>query len=136
MERRIKFFEQMRHRLDTINEDGSELESAKGDEKKKVLSPTGKQEYMTRVKTRLNAWASELDRWETEACQADLDEQCVAQLAKLDQQLVEGYEKMRDLMGTSDEAWGSIHEDAEKLWEDILSTFDQIRHCVGGGMQS
>jgi len=136
MERRIKFFEQMRQRLDTINEESLEPESGKGEEKKVVLSATGKQEYMTRVKTRLNAWASELDRWETEACQVDLDEQCMAQLTKLDNQLVEGYEKMRDLMGTPDDDWGNIHEDAEKLWEDILSTFDQIRHCVGGGMSS
>jgi len=136
MERRIRFFEQMRQRLDTINEEGPELESAKGEEKKVDLSPAGKQEYMARVKTRLNAWASELDRWETEAHQVDLDEQCMAQLAKLDNQLVEGYEKMRDLMGIPDESWASIQEDAEKLWEEILATFDQIRHCVGGGMRS
>lgn len=136
MERRIRFFEQMRHRLDTINDESSELESEKSDEKKKDLSPSEKQEYIARIKTRLNAWVNELDRWETEAYQVDLDEQCMAQLAKLDQQLAEGFEKMRDLMGTSDEDWHGVHENAETLWEDILATFDKIRLCVGGGMRS
>jgi hypothetical protein len=126
----------MRQRLDTINEEGSKLETPREEEKKTDFNPAGKQEYMARVKTRLNAWASELDRWEAEALQVDLDEQCMAQLTKLDQQLVEGYEKMRDLMGTPDSDWGDIHEDAENLWNEILSTFDQIRHCVGGGMRS
>jgi hypothetical protein len=136
MERRIRFFEQMRQRLDTINEEGLDTVKEKIEEKKPSLTTVGKQEYMARVKTRLNAWASELDRWEAEACQVDLNEECLAQLTKLDNQLIEGYEKMRDLMGTADEDWCNIQEDAEKLWEEILLTFDQIRYCVGGGMRS
>lgn len=122
----------MRHRLVTIKDETVDLESKKDDEEGKDLNPTGKNEYTARVKTRLNAWANELDRWETEAYQVDLDEECAAQLAKLDQKLAEGYEKMRDLMGMPDEDWKSIRKDAETLWEDILSTLDEIRRCVGG----
>ena len=137
MERRIRYFEQLKDRFETIKEETVELESRKDTEdteKKPVIEAIGKQEYIARVKSKLNAWTKELDRWETEASQADLNEECTATMVKLDQRLAEGFEKMRDLVATTDEDWDSIRENAETLWEDIMVTFDQVRHCAGGGV--
>ena len=123
----------MKDRFATIEEESLELESLEKAAEEKPVALTGKHEYLTRVKARLNAWVNELDKWETEATQVDFNEECTAQLAKLDQKLAEGYEKMRDLMGTTDEDWDSTREEADILWEDIMSTFDQVRECAGSG---
>ena len=98
---------------------------------KKVIQPAGKQEYTSHLKTKLNAWTNELNKWENEATQVDLDEECAARLAELDFKLAEGYEKLREILCSPDEDWDSVREDAENLWQEIVSTFDQIRHCVG-----
>jgi hypothetical protein len=132
MERRIRFFEQMRHRLETIKDENLELEAKDEGEEKNILMPTGKQDYIVRLKTMLSAWGNELNKWEDEADQVNIDEDCAAHLAKLDQKLAEGYEKMRDILGTTEEDWDGVRKDAETLREDIISTFEQIRRCVGG----
>ena len=134
MEQRVKFFEQMKDRLETINEENQELGSGGKPEKMKTLRPVSKNEYITRVKARLNAWINELDRWEAEAYQMALDEDYLAQIHKLDQKLSEGYEKLRDLMGTTDESWDGIKKEADILLEDIMSTFDLVRETAGGGL--
>ena len=133
MDQRERYFDQMKDRFDTIEEERVELDSPEKPTEEKPVALTGKHEYLSRVKARLNAWVKELDRWETEATKVDLNEKCTAQLVKLDQKLAEGYEKMRDLMGTTDEDWDSIREEADILWEDIMSTFDQVRECAGSG---
>jgi len=135
MERRIRFFEQMRHRLENIEDETRDLRPEKEDERKKERIPDSKRECVERVRTRLGAWTNELDRWETESYKVDLDEECLARLAKLDQKLVEGYEKMRDIMATPEEDWECVCENAESLWEEIWSTLEQIRFCVGESLR-
>jgi hypothetical protein len=132
MERRLKFFEQMRHRLENIDDETVDLKSMAEPEEVKVIEPAGKQEYTARLKTKLVAWATELNKWETEADQVAIDEECADNLARLDLKLAEGYEKMRELLCTTEEEWETVREDAETLWQEIISTFDEIRHCVGG----
>jgi hypothetical protein len=105
MERRLRFFEQMRHRLETIQDESLDLQPRKEDEKKGEPVPASKNEYVDRVKARLGAWTNELDRWETESYKVDLDEECAARLAKLDQRLLEGYEKMRDRASAIGNFW-------------------------------
>lgn len=132
MERRLKFFEQMRHRLENIEDETVDLEIKKEPEEVKVIEPVGKQEYTIRLKTRLAAWATELNKWENEADEVAIDDECAANLARLDLKLAEGYEKMRELLCTTEDQWDSVRDDAESLWREIISTFDEIRHCVGG----
>lgn len=131
MERRIRFFEQMRNRLESMDEETVDLKSREEPVEKKVIQPSGKQEYTANLKQKLTAWANELNKWETEATQVDLDEECAAHLVELDYKLAEGYEKLRDLLCSPDEEWDSVQGNAENLWQEIVSTFDQIRHCVG-----
>ena len=132
MDRRLRFFEQMRHRLDNIEDEIVDIESKSGTEEVRIIEPAGKQEYVVRLKTKLAAWAAELNKWETEAEQVAIDENCAANLARLDIKLGEGYEKMREILCTTDEEWDRVQEDAETLWKEIVTTFDEIRHCVGG----
>jgi hypothetical protein len=133
MERRLKFFEQMRHRLENIEDETVDLISRTEEpEEVKVIEPAGNQEYAARLKTKLTAWATELNKWETEADKVVIDEECADNLARLDLKLAEGYEKMRELLCTTDDEWDTVREDAETLWQEIVSTFDEIRHCVGG----
>jgi hypothetical protein len=134
MERRIRFFEQMRNRLENMDEETVDLKPKEEAVEKMVIKPGGKQEYTANLKQKLAAWSNELDKWETEAYQVDLDEECAARLADLDYKLAEGYEKLRDLLCSPDEEWDSVQKNAEKLWREIVSTFDQIRHCVGEKM--
>lgn len=136
MERRIKFFEQMRHRLENIEDETRDLQPEKEEERKKELIPDSKRECVERARSRLQAWTNELDKWEAESYkQADLDEECSAQLEALDQKLVEGYGKLKEIMATSEEDWQGICKNAEDLWEDIWSTLEQIRFCVGESLR-
>jgi len=132
MERRIKFFDQMRHRLENIEDEMIDLEPDKEDERRKEVIPDSKRECVERARSRLQAWTSELERWETESCKrADIDEECLAQLEVLDHKLVEGYANLKEIMATPDEEWKGVCENAVDLWEEIWATLEQIRHCVG-----
>jgi hypothetical protein len=133
MDQRSKYLEQMRDRLEAMN-DNTEMRSGKKAEGKTIVIPTRNNEYITRVKTRLDAWVNELDKWKAKAYRSNSDEDYLAQIQKLDLELSEGYEKLKDLIGTTDENWDVIREESEILWEDITSTFDQVREFVGGGL--
>jgi len=129
----VRFLEQMKKRLETIHEEDLVSESGQdADEDASSLEPMGKNEYIAHVRTRLNAWIKEFDKLEEKAYQAVLDQECQAQIDKLDQRLSEGFERMRDLMATSEEDWDGIKEEAETLWQDILTIFDHVRECVSG----
>lgn len=122
----------MRHRLEHIEEETLDLESGTKPEEVKVIEPMGKQEYTARLKTKLTAGATELNKWENQADQVVIDEECAANLARLDLKLAEGYEKIKELLCTTEDDRESVREDADTLWQEIVTTFDEIRRCVGG----
>jgi hypothetical protein len=133
MEQRIKYFEKMKDRFETIDE--GTLEPAPGkiaDKEKKADTPVRKEEYIPRVKSRLNAWLCEFAKLETNAYEINLDEDCRYEMEKLDYMLSEGYEKLRDLMEITDDSWDGIRKEADALWEDILTLFDRVRGCANG----
>ena len=134
MEQRLRFLEQMKNRLETINQENPQFGSVRKPKEKTMPRPLNKMEYITRLKMKLNAWVKELDRWETEAYQVAPNEEYLAQIHKLDLKLSEGFEKLRDLMGTTDENWDGIKQEADILLEDIMSTFDLVRGTAGSGV--
>lgn len=132
MERRVKFFEQMRHRLEIIEDEMLDLEPEKLEERRKEVIPDSKRECVERARSKLQAWTNELERWEAESCKrGDIDEECLANLEALDHKLVEGYANLREIMATPEEEWKGACKNAVDLWEEIWATLEQIRHCVG-----
>jgi hypothetical protein len=133
MDQRLSYFEQLKNRFEAMDEETSESAPGESTEKEeKSGASVRKEEYIPRVKSRLNAWTSEFDKLETRAFSTNLDEDCRYEIEKLDRMLSEGYEKLRDLMEITDDSWDGIRKEADDLWEDILSLFDRVRECSRG----
>lgn len=135
MDRRIQYFERMRERLETVKDEHLSLEQEKEKVEKEAPSENGRREYLSRVRSRLNAWAQELNKLEQEIMSTVADEACMARMEELDVKLGEGFEKLRHLTQTVGDGWDVVRDEAEALWAEILETFDEVRDCARGGSQ-
>jgi hypothetical protein len=128
MQQRIKHSEEMRDRIETMDEGIRGPACGESDEReKKSTSTISKGEYISRVRRKLHAWISEFEKLQTRAHEIRLDEDWSREVEILDRSLSEGCEKLRDLMERTDDGWESVRKEADVLWDDILSMFDRVR---------
>ena len=125
MKQRISYFEKLKSGFDEIDGNAPEPAPGEGVERgEEAGMPVRKEEYIPRMKSRLNAWTSEFNKLESKTSGTILDEDCRYEIEKLDCLLSEGYEKLRNLMEITDDSWDRIRKEADSLWADILSLFE------------
>jgi len=135
MERRLKYFEQMRERLENGKEVSMQVETENETVEEEAPTENEKREYLVKMKTRLHAWSNELHNLESKIAEKIFDEECFARMEELDIKIAQGFEKMRDLMETVDDGWEIGRCEADALLQDIVDTFDQVRDYARGGAE-
>ena len=135
MEQRLKYFEQMDKGFEKVKEERVPLKPEKETVRKEEITETGRREYLAKMKTRLNAWANELNNLEKKVSEKFFDEECFARMEDLDMKLAHAFEKMRDLMERMDDGWEDSRQETDAMLKDIRDTFEQVRDYARGGAE-
>lgn len=79
-------------------------------------------EYVSKLKARLDHWNSEVTRWETQAKATN-----VKQLETFRQRRDEALYNLKLLEGASATAWKELTSGADKAWDEVQDAFTKAR---------
>lgn len=88
-----------------------------------------REEYMQKLKTKLDEWDAEIDALESkaEAAQADARARYYKQMQEMRETRNEALEKYREMQNASGDVWRTMGDAFEKTWQTWLDAFDQSR---------
>lgn len=86
---------------------------------------TERNEFVERLKARIDEWNAEISKMEAQARKARADSQAQYEenLQKLRRQRDEARDKITELQQASDAAWDDVRKGAEEMWADMEETF-------------
>jgi chromosome segregation ATPase len=92
-----------------------------------------REEYVQKLKARLDEWNIEAAKWEAKAktAQADMRAEYERQLALYRQRRDEGLRRMNEIQAASGDAWVEIMRGADDAWKRMQDAFDQARSKLG-----
>ena len=84
-----------------------------------------KELYRQKMQAQLDLWKAELAKMKAKAEGASADRKLKfnQQVERLESDLKKGEQKLNDLAGASEEAWGSIKEGVESAWGSLRTSF-------------
>jgi len=88
-----------------------------------------REEYMQKLKSKLDEWDAEIDALESkaEAAQADARARYHKQMQEMRETRNEAFEKYREMQNASGDVWRTMGDAFEKTWQTWLDAFDQSR---------
>jgi hypothetical protein len=86
-------------------------------------------QYAAMLKAKLDEWDAEVSELEKnyQRLRSSVIEEHADIIDKLDQKISKGREKMREVVGSTDDAWQQIKEDADTILTDIKTNLDSAR---------
>ncbi len=86
-------------------------------------------EYVAKLKTRLDEWNADVAKWEGQAksAQADMKKRYAHQLEEVRARREEALYQMKLLQGASATAWGEFSRGADDAWERMQAAVTQAR---------
>ncbi len=95
-------------------------------------------QYVEKLKAKLDEWNSEIERLEKRAQQnSETAKQEIAnQLTALKEKRDRGSKKLEELEGATSEAWESLKIGAMLVWDDITDTVSHTKESFQEGLQS
>ena len=94
-------------------------------------------EFVTRLKAKLDEWNAEIDELEAKAAQqkARADQRYAEQIVALKQKRDEAAEKLKEIQGATGDAWESLKSGAETLWDGLSHTLKESKAAFLEGLQ-
>ena len=86
-------------------------------------------EYVAKLKARLDEWNAELARWEAKAkvAQTDVRIEYDRRIAALQQQRDGAVEQLKRVQASAGEAWVELARGADQAWEQMRDAFETAR---------
>ena len=86
-------------------------------------------EYVTKLKTQLDGWNSDMGRWEVQATKAQdqLRQRYEKDLAALRAQREKALYQMKLIEGASTTAWHQMSQAADQAWDAMRAGIDKAR---------
>ncbi|MGB5832977.1 MAG: hypothetical protein WBG92_13435 [Thiohalocapsa sp.] len=90
---------------------------------------TNRDEYLEKLKSKLDEWDADIDRLETKAreSQSDATEQYHKQLETMRQMRDEAMARYGEMQNAAADAWETMAQGTEKAWNAWLSAFEEAR---------
>ncbi|RLK50430.1 hypothetical protein DFR31_0326 [Alkalispirillum mobile] len=84
-----------------------------------------KNEYVEKMKARLDEWNADISKLQAKARQAEADAKIryEEQLRELRKQRDHAEEKLKEVQASSEEAWREMRAGMEKAWDDVSEAF-------------
>jgi hypothetical protein len=81
------------------------------------------------MRAKLDDWGAEINELElnSQRLKASVINDHQDMVKQLDRQMTKGREKMKEIIGTTDESWHSFRDSADSLMADIRTNLDQAR---------
>ena len=88
-----------------------------------------KKSYEEKIRAQLDEWRDDIDRLKERAMHAGAETKLKYQenIDRLELRMKEGRSKLKDLAESGDDAWDSIREGAESIWETMKVTFKEVK---------
>ena len=85
-----------------------------------------RQTFHDRFKVELGEWGSKVEALKDQAAKAEATAQAKVkpQLEQVQTRLEHAKERLTEIAGSTDEAWGKLREGFEKSWLDLKTAFD------------
>lgn len=90
---------------------------------------SNREEYLEKLKTKLNDWDADIDAMEAKARQAqsDMTAQYHKQLEAMRVMRADAMKHYSEMQGAASEAWETMAQAAEKSWRTWFDAFEQAR---------
>lgn len=85
--------------------------------------------YEQKIAAQLAEWRADIDKLQARAKGASADARLkyAKQIDKLELKYGEGKSKLKEIAESTEEAWESIKDGADSLWDTMKSTFAEIK---------
>jgi predicted nucleic acid-binding Zn-ribbon protein len=85
--------------------------------------------YLKRMRAKLEDWDAEIGELElnSQRFKSSVIDDHQEMIDKLDQQMTKGREKMKEIIGATDDSWHTIRESTDSLMTDIRTNLDSAR---------
>ena len=95
-------------------------------------------EYVAKAQAKLDQWNAQIDELEARARQAKAQEVQKHQerIADLKRKRDEAQQKLEEIQGAGEDAWGSLKSGAEELWQDLTTTLQESKNAFFEGLQA
>jgi len=127
---RSRFLDSLRDGLKDQEEGKSEVDIEQWKEDSKII--TEREEYVEKMRNLIEEWNCDIDLLDDKAQNSgpELKEKACGLIGKLDQQLAEGQETLKNIAGTTDDSWVDLRADADVIWDSILKTVEETRKVL------
>jgi len=88
-----------------------------------------KENYQQKIESQLDEWRADIDRLREKARHATAETKLKYQdnIDRLELKLDEGKSKLKDLKESGGEAWESIKDGADSIWDTMKVTFAEVK---------
>lgn len=88
-----------------------------------------KENYQKKIESQLDEWRTDIDRLRARAKNATAETKLKYQenIDRLEVKMDEGKSKLKDIKESSGEAWESIREGADSIWDTMKATFAEVK---------
>jgi predicted nucleic acid-binding Zn-ribbon protein len=95
----------------------------------KVVGKINRHEYISRMRAKLDDWGSEINELElnSQRLKTSIIDDHQEMIDKLEHQMTKGREKMKEIIGSTDDSWHTIKDSADSLLTDIRTNLDHAR---------
>lgn len=85
--------------------------------------------YEQKIAAQLAEWRADIDKLQAKAKGASADARLkyAKQIDKLEVKYSEGRSKLKEIAESTEEAWESLKDGADSLWDTMKSTFAEIK---------
>ena len=86
-------------------------------------------EYVQKLKTQLDQWNAEAEKWEAKAkeAQSHMKAEYEKQLATINSRRDEALYQMKRVQNASHDAWQDMMRGADEAWKNMQQAFDKAR---------
>lgn len=88
-----------------------------------------KESYHNKIQNQLDEWRADIDRLRERAKTASADTKLkyAENIEKLELKMDEGKAKLKDVKESSADAWVSVKEGADSIWDTMKATFSEVK---------
>lgn len=88
-----------------------------------------KENYQHKFESQLDEWRADIDRLKEKARHATAERKLKYQehIDKLELKMAEGKSKLKDLRENGGEAWESVKDGADSIWDTMKATFAEVK---------
>ncbi len=96
---------------------------------------SNREEYMEKLKTKLDEWDADIDKLEAKArdAQTDAQEQYQKQIAQMREMRNEAMARYGEMQNAATDAWDAMAKGTEKAWSTWYAAFEEARSKFTSG---